>query len=91
MYVLMNPLKPETADNSLPKEITWEYAQKEIAQVKGFATGSAGLSKGNTNRPISKIYIPQLLFGIKIESITVTVGFLLIHHSKYCVHEIELL
>nr|XP_019926807.2 kinesin-like protein KIF28P isoform X15 [Crassostrea gigas] len=45
MYVLMNPLKPETADNSLPKEITWEYAQKEIAQVKGFATGSAGLSK----------------------------------------------
>lgn len=51
MYVLMNPLKPETADNSLPKEITWEYAQKEIAQVKGFATGSAGLSKGNTNIP----------------------------------------
>lgn len=46
MYVLMNPLKPDTADNSLPKEITWEYAQKEIAQVKGFATGSAGLSKG---------------------------------------------
>ncbi|XP_078336848.1 kinesin-like protein KIF28 isoform X14 [Crassostrea virginica] len=45
MYVLMNPLKPDTADNSLPKEITWEYAQKEIAQVKGFATGSAGLSK----------------------------------------------
>lgn len=51
MYVLMNPLKPETADNSLPKEITWEYAQKEIAQVKGFATGSAGLSKGKTNIP----------------------------------------
>lgn len=49
MYVLMNPLKPETADNSLPKEITWEYAQKEIAQVKGFATGSAGLSKGKTD------------------------------------------
>ncbi|XP_061166469.1 kinesin-like protein KIF28 isoform X2 [Saccostrea echinata] len=45
MYVLMNPLKPETADSSLPKEITWEFAQKEIAQVKGFATGSAGLSK----------------------------------------------
>lgn len=45
----MNPLKPETADNSLPKEITWEYAQKEIAQVKGFATGSAGLSKGKTD------------------------------------------
>ncbi|XP_048735911.1 kinesin-like protein KIF28 isoform X5 [Ostrea edulis] len=45
MYVLMNPMKPETADTSLPKEITWEYAQKEIAQVKGFATGSAGLSK----------------------------------------------
>lgn len=49
MYVLMNPMKPETADTSLPKEITWEYAQKEIAQVKGFATGSAGLSKGTLN------------------------------------------
>ncbi|XP_062573408.1 kinesin-like protein KIF28 isoform X5 [Saccostrea cucullata] len=45
MYVLNNPLKPETAESSLPKEITWEFAQKEIAQVKGFATGSAGLSK----------------------------------------------
>jgi hypothetical protein len=49
MYVLMNPMKPETADTSLPKEITWEYAQKEIAQVKGFATGSAGLSKGTVD------------------------------------------
>lgn len=64
MYVLMNPLKPETADNSLPKEITWEYAQKEIAQVKGFATGSAGLSKGNINRPKQTLY-PLVTFRYK--------------------------
>ena len=41
----MNPLKPET-DTELPNEITWEFAQKEIAQAKGFATGSANMSKG---------------------------------------------
>ena len=46
MYVLMNPLKPDTADSSLPATINWDFAQKEIAQVKGFATGSAGLTKG---------------------------------------------
>ncbi|XP_064610352.1 kinesin-like protein KIF28 [Liolophura sinensis] len=45
LYVFVNPLKPETPDD-IPREITWEFAQKEIAQAKGFATGSgAGLSK----------------------------------------------
>ncbi|XP_046580338.1 kinesin-like protein KIF28P isoform X2 [Haliotis rubra] len=44
LYVFMNPLKPET-DVDLPAQITWEYAQKEIAQAKGFATGSAGMTK----------------------------------------------
>lgn len=44
--MFINPLKPETPGD-LPREITWEFAQKEIAQAKGFATGSgAGLSKG---------------------------------------------
>ncbi|KAK3605709.1 hypothetical protein CHS0354_013504 [Potamilus streckersoni] len=45
LYVFMNPKKP--GDNSdLPDEITWDFAQKEIAQVKGFATGSgADLTK----------------------------------------------
>jgi hypothetical protein len=43
MYVFMNPQKKNEASEDLPPEITWEFAQKEIAQVKGFATGSAGL------------------------------------------------
>jgi len=42
----MNPKSKETSDD-LPAEITWEFAQKEIAQVKGFATATgAGMSKG---------------------------------------------
>lgn len=45
MYVFMNPQKKGEAASDLPSEITWEFAQKEIAQVKGFATGSAGLTK----------------------------------------------
>ncbi|XP_074645604.1 kinesin-like protein KIF28 isoform X2 [Tubulanus polymorphus] len=45
MYVFYNPLKTE-ASSDLPATIDWEYAQKEIAQAKGFATGGgAGLSK----------------------------------------------
>ncbi|XP_063441877.1 kinesin-like protein KIF28 isoform X12 [Mytilus trossulus] len=45
MYVFINPMKKSEAGDDLPTEITWEFAQKEIAQVKGFATGSAGLTK----------------------------------------------
>lgn len=41
----MNPLKPE-ADTDLPDPITWEYAQKEIAQAKGYVTSDSGLSVG---------------------------------------------
>ncbi|XP_060596414.1 kinesin-like protein KIF28 [Ruditapes philippinarum] len=45
LYVFMNPLNTETTED-LPAEISWEFAQKEIAQVKGFATATgAGLSK----------------------------------------------
>lgn len=47
LYVLINPIKKD-ASADLPKDISWEFAQKEIAQAKGFATGSGdGLSKGN--------------------------------------------
>ncbi|XP_052232106.1 kinesin-like protein KIF28 isoform X2 [Dreissena polymorpha] len=45
LYVFMNPKKTEVTED-LPAEITWEFAQKEIAQVKGFATAmGAGMSK----------------------------------------------
>lgn len=43
MYLFMNPLKPD-ADEGLPAEITWEFAQKEIAEAKGYTTGLSGLS-----------------------------------------------
>ena len=46
MYVFINPTNTKTSDVSLPAEITWEFAQKEIAQAKGFAVGSSGMSKG---------------------------------------------
>jgi len=39
LYVFINPLKGE-APFDLPDEITWEFAQKEIAQAKGFITAS---------------------------------------------------
>ena len=46
MYVFVNPLKPQASEGT-PKDVTWEFAQKEVAQAKGFATGMSGLTKGN--------------------------------------------
>ena len=46
LFVFINPLKTE-ATSDLPDDITWEFAQKEIAQAKGFVTADAsGLSVG---------------------------------------------
>ena len=46
----MNPLNKEGSED-LPAEITWEFAQKEIAQVKGFTTSTgAGLTKGRYSK-----------------------------------------
>ncbi|OWF50134.1 Kinesin-like protein KLP6 [Mizuhopecten yessoensis] len=45
MYVIMNPKRTDTADKNLPNVIDWEFAQKEIAEIKGFATHSLGLTK----------------------------------------------
>ena len=47
MYFLVNPTNPEKSEGTLDN-VDWEFAQKEIAQAKGFATGfGSGLSKGN--------------------------------------------
>ena len=47
LYIFYNPKNPEKTED-LPDDITWEFAQKEVAQVKGFATNlGAGMSKGN--------------------------------------------
>ena len=46
MYVYYDPVNKETAEGT-PDSIDWEFAQKEIAQAKGFQTGADGeLSKG---------------------------------------------
>jgi len=49
MYVFVNPLKADASslDPDLPDDITWEFAQKEIAQAKGFVAASgSSLSVG---------------------------------------------
>lgn len=47
MYILVNPGNTEKSEGT-PDNVDWEFAQKEIAQAKGFATGfGSGLSKGN--------------------------------------------
>ena len=47
MYILVNPTSTEKSEGT-PENVDWEFAQKEIAQAKGFATGfGSGLSKGN--------------------------------------------
>ena len=46
MYVYYDPVNKESAEGT-PPQIDWEFAQKEIAQAKGFQTGADGqLSKG---------------------------------------------
>ncbi|XP_068725304.1 kinesin-like protein KIF28 [Montipora capricornis] len=45
MYILINPANTEKTEGT-PDDVDWEFAQKEIAQAKGFATGfGSGLSK----------------------------------------------
>ena len=47
MYFLVNPTNAEKSEGT-PDSVDWEFAQKEIAQAKGFATGfGSGLSKGS--------------------------------------------
>lgn len=45
MYILVNPSNTEKSEGT-PDNVDWEFAQKEIAQAKGFATGTgSGLTK----------------------------------------------
>lgn len=47
IYVFKNPKNPTAAEGT-PSSIDWEFAQKELAQAKGFTSiGASGLSKGN--------------------------------------------
>ena len=59
MYILVNPNNTEKAEGT-PDNVDWEFAQKEIAQAKGFATGfGSGLSKGifANNPPTSDCFL----------------------------------
>jgi kinesin family protein 1 len=44
MYVFINPKVPNASDGT-PDEITWDFAQGEIAKAKGYATNVEGLSR----------------------------------------------
>ncbi|XP_077982390.1 kinesin-like protein KIF28 isoform X2 [Glandiceps talaboti] len=45
MYVFKHPMKPKKGEGT-PDKVDWDFAQKEIAQAKGFATGAmSGLTK----------------------------------------------
>ena len=44
-YFFSNPLNTEKGEGS-PDVVDFEFANKELAQAKGFQTGGAGLSKG---------------------------------------------
>ena len=49
MYVFINP-KSNDYNKDSNNEVTWEIAQKEIAEVKGFGTNkSAKLTAGSKN------------------------------------------
>ncbi len=48
LYVFIDPTEKD-ADMDLPEEITWDFAQKEIAQASGYATDTAGLTQGLTD------------------------------------------
>lgn len=46
MYVYYDAVNKETSEGT-PDRVDWDFAQKEIAQAKGFQTGTDGkLSKG---------------------------------------------
>lgn len=39
-YVFLNPNHQRETSSDIPSIITWEFAQKEIAQVKGYSLGN---------------------------------------------------
>lgn len=46
MFVFVNPLKPDLVEGA-PERVDWDFAQKELAEQSGFATGQNGLNKGS--------------------------------------------
>ena len=44
MYIFINPKHNKTSDGT-PADVTWEFAQGEIAQAKGYSVGTEGLTR----------------------------------------------
>jgi hypothetical protein len=44
LYVFVNPKIPKSS-SATPADITWEFAQGEIAQAKGYDVGTEGLTR----------------------------------------------
>ncbi|XP_030831067.1 kinesin-like protein KIF28P isoform X3 [Strongylocentrotus purpuratus] len=44
LYIFKNPSKPQPGEGS-PATVDWDFAQKELAQAKGFNTNTSGLNK----------------------------------------------
>lgn len=40
LYVFLDPINETSSSNDLPANITWEFAQKEIAKAKGYSLGN---------------------------------------------------
>jgi len=72
LYVFINPQKAE-APSDLPDDITWEYAQREIAQAKGFvAAGASSLSAGEQCRQARSITV-SLVYSLSAVACLFTV------------------
>lgn len=68
LYVFMNPLNTECGEN-VPETVDWDFAQKEIAEAKGFNTaGGSGLSQGKYlfNFTFWTTFLPQEIKNTKI-------------------------
>jgi hypothetical protein len=40
LYVFLNPINEKESSLDIPNTITWEFAQKEIAKIKGYSFGN---------------------------------------------------
>ena len=69
MYFLVNPSNTEKSEGT-PDNVDWEFAQKEIAQAKGFATGfGSGLSKGNHVVPSVILFRTGRCFDLMVNAL----------------------
>lgn len=85
MYYLKNPKNTEKSEGS-PDKVDWEFAQKEIAEAKGFATGFSGQSKGTTtiftrySPVLFIIFVNNIIISVDIASVNFIIMNVILHH-----------